>query len=101
MVVLGISGIGKTYLVFQTLSEKTFYVKFSNIIFSYREMQQIYIKMKKTLDFTFKNYASLEFLNSLANRLLILDDLCNKIYNDKKFIKLAIAGRHKILTSFI
>ena len=43
---------------------------------------------------TFKKYANLEFLNSLANCLLIIDDSC-EIYNDKEFVKLATAGRHK------
>ena len=58
-------------------------------------MQQIHIKMEKTLGVTFKNYANLEFSNSLANCLLIIDDSCQEIYNDKEFVKLATAGRHK------
>ena len=58
-------------------------------------MQQIYIKMEKRLGVTFKKYASLEFLNSLANCLPIIDDSCEEIYNDKEFVKLATAGRHK------
>ena len=58
-------------------------------------MQQIYIKMEKTLGATFKKYAYLTFLNSLANCLLIIDDTCEEIYNDKEFVKLATAGRHK------
>ena len=58
-------------------------------------MQQIYIKMEKTLGVTFKKYTNLEFLNSLANCLLILEDSCEEIFNDKEFVKLATAGRHK------
>ena len=34
-------------------------------------------------------------MNSLANCLLIIDDSCEEIYNDKEFVKLATAGRHK------
>ena len=48
-----------------------------------------------TLGVTFKKYTNLEFLNSLANCLLIVDDSCEEIYNDKGFVKLATAGRHK------
>ena len=58
-------------------------------------MQQIYIKMEKTLGVSFKKYANLEFWNSLANCLLIIDVSCKEIYNEKKFVKLATAGRHK------
>ena len=58
-------------------------------------MQQIYIKMEKTLGVTFKKYANLEFLNGLANCLPIKDESCEENYNDKEFVKLATAGRHK------
>ena len=94
MAVVGSSGCGKTELIFKMLSGNTFYPKF-NVIFLYREMQKIYIKMEKTLDVTLKKYANLTFLNSLANCLLIIDDSCEEIYNDKEFVKLATAGRHK------
>ena len=95
MAVVGPSGCGKTELIFEMLIANTFYPKFNNIIFLYREMQQIYIKMEKTLAVNFKTYANLEFLNSLANCLLIIDDSCEEICNDKEFVKLATAGRHK------
>ena len=58
-------------------------------------MQQIYIKMEKTLGVTFKKYANLEFFNSLANCLLIIDYSCDEIYNGKDIVKLATTGRHK------
>ena len=51
--------------------------------------------MENTLVVTFKKYANLEFLNSHANCLLIIDTSCEEIYNDKEFVKLATAGRHK------
>ena len=93
MAVVGPSGCGKTELIFKMLCGNTFYPKFINLIFLYRE--QIYIKMEKTLSVTFKKYANLEFLNSLANCLLIIADSCEEIYNDKELVKSAIAGRHK------
>ena len=95
MAVVGPPGCGKKEIVFKMLSRNTFYPKFSNIIFLYREMPQIYNKIEKSLGVTFKKYAKLEFLNSLANCLLIIDDSCDEIYNDKEFVKLATAGRHK------
>ena len=74
MAVVGPSGCGKTELTIKILTANTFYPKFNNLIFNYREMQQIYIKMEKTLGVTFKKYANIEFLNSLANCLLIIDE---------------------------
>ena len=43
----------------------------------------------------FKKYANLEFLNKNENCNLIIDDSCEGIYNDKKFVKLVTLGRHK------
>ena len=77
-------------------SGNTFYPKFNNVLSSYREMQQVNIKIEKTLGVTFRKYANLEFLNSLANCLLIIGDSREEIYKDKEFVKLATAGRcHK------
>ena len=53
---VGPSVCGKTELNFKLLSGNTFYPKFKNIMFLYREMQQIYIKMQKKLVFTFNKH---------------------------------------------
>ena len=95
MAVVGPSGCGKTVLTFKMLSGNTFYPKYNHIVFLYRGMQQIYIKMEQKLGDIFKKYANLEFLNNLENCLLIIDDSCEEIYNDKEFVKLSTAGRHK------
>ena len=58
-------------------------------------MQQTYVKMEQKIGVIFKKYANLEFLDNLENSLLIIDDSCEEIYNDKEFVKLATAGRHK------
>ena len=63
-------------------------------------MKQIYIKIEKRLGVTFKKYANLEFFNSLAYCLLIIDDSCEKICNDKEFVKLATAGSQKNINVF-
>ena len=95
MAVLGPSCCGKTDLIFKMLIGNTFYPKINNTILLYRETQRIYIKMEKTLGVTFKKYAKLEILKSLANCRLIIDDSCKEIFNDNEFVKLATAGRHK------
>ena len=101
MAILGPPGCGKTELIVKMLSGNTFYPKLNNFIFLYREMQQIYIKIEKTLGVTFKKYANLEPLNSLAKIFLIIDDSCEEINNDKEFVKLTTAERHKNIMSFI
>ena len=101
MAVVGPSGCGKTELIFKMLIGNTFYPKFNNIIFLYREMQQIYIKMEKTLGVTFKKYANLEFLNSLANCLLIIDDSCEEIITMTNLLNWPLQGVTKTLMLFI
>ena len=34
-------------------------------------------------------------LRNIENILLVFDDSCEEIYNDKEFVKLATAGRHR------
>ena len=67
MAIVRPSGCGKTELIFKfkMLSGNSFYPKFNQIIFSYREMQRIYIKMEQKLGVIFKKYVNLEFLNNL------------------------------------
>ena len=93
LAIVGPSGSGKTELFFKKLSGNRFYPKFNHITFLYREMQQIYIKMEQKL--IFKKYANVNILNNLENCLFIIDNSCEEIYNDKEFVKLATAGRHK------
>ena len=95
MAVVGPSDCSKMELTFKMLSGNTFNPKFNEIIFLYGEKEQIYIKIEKTLGVAFKEYNNLEFLNSLANCVLIIDDSCKGVYNDKEFVKLATAGCHK------
>ena len=76
------------------LRETTFYLKLI-IIFLYREIQQLYIELKKTLNVSFKTYIKLEILNSLAICLLMIDDSYKEVYNDKEFVNFALSERHK------
>ena len=94
MAVVGPSGC-KTNLIFRIITGKTFYPKFKNVIFLYHEMQPIYSQVGKHLNIVFKKFTNLEFLQNTENCLLIFDDSCEEIFNDKAFVKLATAGRHK------
>ena len=100
MAVVGPSGCGNTELIFKMLIGSTFYPKFNIIIFLYREMQQIHIKMEKTLGVTFKKYTNLEFLNRLANCLLIIDD-SKKFTMTKNLLNWPLQGVTKTLMLFI
>ena len=95
MAVVGPSGCGKTNLIFRILTGNTFYPKFKNVIFLYHEMQPIYSQVDQHSNIVFTKFTNLEFLQNTENCLLIFDDSCEEIFNDKEFVKLATAGRHK------
>ena len=95
MAVVGPSGCGKTNLIFRILTGNTFYPKFKNVIFLYHEMQPIYSQVNQHSNIVFKKFTNLEFLQNTENCLLIFDHSCEEIFNDKEFVKLATAGRHK------
>ena len=40
-------------------------------------------------------FSGSEFFSQLKNCLLVFDDSCEEIFNDKEFSKLATAGRHR------
>lgn len=97
MAVVGPSGSGKTQLIFKMLVGNTFYPKFDNMIFFYKEFQPLYSQMKNKLPISFVRFTNLEFISELENSLIIFDDSCEEIYNDPQFVQLATAGRHKNL----
>ena len=47
------------------------------------------------LSLTFIKFNGFDNLRNLENILLVFDDSCEEIYNDKDFVKLATAGRHR------
>ena len=48
----------------------------------------------------FLKFDGFDRLRNIKNILLVFDDSCEKNYNDREFIKLATAGRHKGLGVF-
>ena len=58
-------------------------------------MQPIYLQIDQHLHLVFKKFTKLEFLQNTENCLLIFDDSCEEIFDDKEFVKLNTAGQHK------
>ena len=95
MAVVGPSGCGKTRLIFSMLTGSTFQPKFQKIYFFYREYQQLYSEIKSKIDIEFVQTLDFELIKKLNNCLLIFDDSCEEIFEEKDFCKIAVSGRHK------
>ena len=98
MAVVGPSGCGKTQLIYRMLIGNTFYPKYDKVYFFYRHYQDIYRVMQSTLDIEFVQCIDFDMIEKLNNCLLIFDDSCEEIYDDKNFSKLATSGRHRNLS---
>ena len=85
LAIVGPSGSGKTELIFKLLKGKTFYPKFQRAKHFYKEIQRIYSEKSKThsIDLTFIKLNGFDSLRNLENILLVFDDSCEEIYNDK------------------
>ena len=97
--VVGPSGSGKTQLTFNMLLRGTFLRRFSKILFCYKDFQPQFHLMKKKLSIQYPRFQNFDFLVDLEDFLLIFDDSCEEIYSKKTFVKLATAGRHKIINT--
>ena len=98
MAVVGPSGPGKTELFFKLLKGRTFYPKFGRVFFK-KDIQFI-LRDELNADriqIEFVKFDGFDHLRIIENILLVYDDSCEEIYNDKEFVKLATAGRHKPL----
>ena len=75
----------------------TFYPKFGTVLYLYKEMQPAFSKKvsSREVNVEFMNFNGLESLRNLENVLLVFDDSCEDIYNDKEFVRLATAGRYR------
>ena len=95
MSVVGPSGSGKTRLIFSMLASQTFYPKFEKIYYFYKEFQPIFKEMSEKLVIEFVPCLDFQMIKELRECLLVFDDSCEEIYQEKEFVKLALAGRHK------
>ena len=95
MAVCGSPCCGKTELIFQVLLRNTFYLKFKSICYFYQHEQPKFSSIERDLNIFFTNFSGFEFITKLEICLLVFDDSCEEILNEKEFSKLATAGRHR------
>ena len=97
MSVVGPSGSGKTRLIFKMLaSPTTFKPTLGKIYYFYEEYQHLFKEMQdKIEDIEFLPCLEFEMIKNFENCLLVFDDSCEEIYQEKEFVKLAVSGRHK------
>ena len=93
MAVVGPSGCGEKESNFKMLRGNTFYPNYNYVMFYIENSNRYTSKWRNHNGVTF--YPNLEFLNSLANCHLIIENSCEEIYYDKEFVKLANGGRLK------
>ena len=95
---------GKSQLIYQWLKNDTFQPKFDKILFFYQHFQPLYDVMVKEIEnIEFVQGVNFDFIDSLENNgtkyLLIFDDSCQEICNSREFEKIAVAGRHRGLST--
>ena len=97
MAIVGPSGSGKTELILKLLMGNIFYPKFGTVLYLYKEMQPAFSEKvsSREVNVEFKKFDGFESVRKLENVLLVFDDSCEDIYNDKEFVRLATAGRHR------
>ena len=97
MSVSGHSGSGKTGLIFQMLLKGIFYPSYNKIFYFYLNDQPKYRSFvsHNKFDIEFIKLSSFEFVNNLRDCMIVFEDTCEEIFNEKDFVKLATAGRHK------
>ena len=98
MSIVGPSGCDKTELIFHMLQGNSFYSRFEKIYYFYKEFQPLFIEMQGSIaGIEFIKYSGLEMTKNLSNCLLIFDDSCEEIFNEKEFVEIATSGRHRKL----
>ena len=97
MAIVGPSGSGKTELNLKLLMVNTFYPKFGTVLYLYKEMQPVFSEKvsSREVNVKFMKFDGFESVRQLENVLLVFDDACDDIYDDKEFVRLSTAGRHR------
>ena len=93
--VCGPSCCGKTELIFKMLLVGTFFPDFKTFYYFYQHDQPKFESLADKPNIHFKKFSDFEPISELENCLLVFDDSCEEIFNDKDFSKLATAGRHR------
>ena len=94
MAVCGPSCCGKTALIFKMLLQNTFSPKFESLFYFYQHDQPKFQFIERKINIQFIKFSSFEQILELDDWLLVFDNSCEEIFNDKDFSKLATAGRH-------
>ena len=85
---------GKIRLNFSMLASKTFRPSFNQKFYFYKEYRPLFNEMAKKLK-EFVLCLDFNMIKKLQDCLLVLNDSCEATYQEKEFVKLAVAGRHK------
>ena len=94
MAVCGPSCCGKTELISRMLLKNTFSPKFLSIFCFFQHEQPKFKSLETKLNIQFTKFSGFDLISELENCLLVFDNSCEEIFNDKEFSKLATAGRH-------
>ena len=88
MSVSGPSGSGKTDLTFQMLLRGTFYPSHNRIFYFYLHNQPKYCSFvsHNKLDFELLKLSCFEIVNNLWDCMIVFDETCEKIFNEKFFV---------------
>ena len=95
MAVYGPSFCEKTELIFQILLRNTFCPNISSIYYFYQLEQPKFSTIERKVNIFFTKFSEFDFIPQLDKCLLVFDDSCEEIFNDKEFYELATAGRHR------
>ena len=93
--VVGPGGSGKTRLIFSMLASRTFRPSFKKTFDFYKEYQPLFNEMAKKLNIEFVPCLDFSVIKKLEDCVLVFDDSCEQIYQEKEFVKLAVARRRK------
>ena len=92
MAICGPSCCGETELIFKILLQNTS-SKFESIFYIYQHNQPKLQFIERKINIQFMMFSSFEQISELDDCLMVFDDSCEEIFNDKELSKLA--GRHK------
>ena len=95
MAVCGQSCCGKTELIFQMLLRNTFYPKIRSTYYFCQHEQPKFSSIERNWIIFFINFYGFDFISQMENSLLIFDDSCEEIFNERELFKLATAARHR------
>ena len=101
---VGPSGSGKSHLMLEWLTIGFFQPEFDKTYYFYQHYQSLYGLMSKdNKNFEFIEGVDFEFIQNFPNNrtkyLLFFDDSCEEISSFKEFVKIAPAGRDKVLST--